>query len=81
MKAIRLLDTVEHRFIHDPSEPPSPMNDVAIFGARMVTQSEVPDTDFLASVWKVPLGAEMLVPNRCATKLIDLGYAEEIVTG
>lgn len=76
MKAIRFLETVEHRFVHERDETVTPHNDVAALGARQIAQAEVPDLDMLASVWKVPEGAEMSVPDKCADRLVKLGYAE-----
>ncbi|QGY05492.1 hypothetical protein MMSR116_29075 [Methylobacterium mesophilicum SR1.6/6] len=76
MKAVRFLTTVEHRFVHEKDEVVSALNDVAALGARMIAQADVPDLDMLASVWKVLEGAEMSVPEKCAAKLILLGYAE-----
>ena len=76
MKAVRFLETVEHRFVHERDEAVTPHNDVAALGARQIAQAEVPDLDMLASVWKVPHGAEMSVPDKCADRLVKLGYAE-----
>ncbi|MGU3668319.1 hypothetical protein ACLBX9_29385 [Methylobacterium sp. A49B] len=76
MKAVRFLTTVEHRFVHEADEVLTALNAAALQGARMIAQAEVPDLDMVASVWKVPEGAEMSVPDKCAAKLILLGYAE-----
>jgi len=78
MKDVRFLTTVEHRFVHERDEAVTPHNDIAALGARQIAQAEVPDLDMLASVWKVPEGAEMSVPDRCADKLVKLGYAEPL---
>jgi hypothetical protein len=76
MKDVRFLTTVEHRFVHEKDEAVTAHNDVAVLGARQIAEAEVPDLDMVASVWKVPEGAEMSVPDKCAAKLIVLGYAE-----
>ena len=76
MKAVRFTMTVEHRFVHEADEVITAHNEVAAQGARQVAQAEIPDLDLIASVWKVPEGAEMSVPDKCAAKLIALGYAE-----
>ncbi|WP_267355569.1 MULTISPECIES: hypothetical protein [unclassified Methylobacterium] len=76
MKAVRFTMTVEHRFIHDKDEAVTPHNDVATTSAREVARAEIPETDLVGAVWKVPEGAEMSVPDKCAAKLIALGYAE-----
>ncbi|MGU3668024.1 hypothetical protein ACLBX9_27875 [Methylobacterium sp. A49B] len=76
MKAVRFTETVEHRFVHEKDEAITPHNEVATLGARQVAQAEIPELDMVGSVWKVPEGAEMSVPDKCAAKLIQLGYAE-----
>lgn len=76
MKAVRFLMTIEHRFVHDKDEAITPHNDVAALGAREVARAEIHETDLVGAVWKVPEGAEMSVPDKCAAKLVALGYAE-----
>ncbi len=76
MKDVRFTTTVEHRFVHDKDEVITPHNDVAALGAREVARAEIHDTDLVGAVWKVPEGAEMQVPDKCADKLVALGYAE-----
>lgn len=78
MKAVRFTETVEHRFVHDKDEAVTPHNDIAALGAREVARAEIHDTDLVGAVWKVPEGAEMSVPDKCADKLIKLGYAEAL---
>ena len=78
MKAVRFLMTIEHRFVHDKDEAITPHNDVAALGAREVARSEIHETDLVGAVWKVPEGAEMSVGDKCADKLIKLGYAEAL---
>ena len=79
MKAVRFTMTVEHRFVHEPDEVVTAHNDIAAQGARQIARAEIPELDLIASVWKVPEGAEMSVPDKCAAKLIGLGYAELLV--
>ncbi|MBE7202566.1 MAG: hypothetical protein INR70_32850 [Parafilimonas terrae] len=76
MKSIRLTMLVEHRFVHEADEQIVPLNDIAQALARPLSSNPIPDTDMIGSVWKVPEGAEMSVPDKCAAKLIALGYAE-----
>ncbi|MCJ2073420.1 hypothetical protein MKK75_32335 [Methylobacterium sp. J-030] len=76
MKNIRFTELVEHRFVHETTEPPAPLNDLARALAREIGSNPIADTDLVGAVWKVPLGAEMSVPDKCAAKLIALGYAE-----
>jgi len=80
MKDVRFAMTVEHRFVHDKDEAIVAHNDVAALGAREVARAEIHETDLVGAVWKVPEGAEMRVPDKCAAKLIALGYAELIDT-
>lgn len=75
---IRFTETVEHRFVHAADAAPVALNDLAKSRAYPIATAEIPDTDLIATVWKVPLGAEMAVPDRCADKLVALGYAEAI---
>ena len=76
MTAVRFTMTDEHRFIHDKDEAVTAHNDVAALGAREVARADIHDTDLVGAVWKVPEGAEMSGPDKCAAKLIALGYAE-----
>ena len=76
MKNIRFTEMVEHRFVHDAAEPPVPLNDIARALARPIGSNPIADTDLVGTVWKVPAGAEMSVPNKDADKLMALGYAE-----
>lgn len=79
MKSVRVHVGIEHRFIHEAHEAPVPLNAVAQVRAYQVLDSHpLPDTDLLASVWKVPEGAEMSLPDKCADKLVALGYAGPI---
>lgn len=75
MQTLVFLETVEHRFVFDPASPPLPVNATAQARAYQVARAEVPDTDLVAAVWKVPAGAVMQVPESCARKLVALGYA------
>ncbi|MGU3539963.1 hypothetical protein [Methylobacterium sp. A54F] len=75
MKIIRMTETVEHRFVFDPATPPVPVNDLARLRAYEVARAEISETDLVGAVWKVPAGAEIRVPDRCADKIVTLGYA------
>lgn len=77
MKNVRFTELVEHPFVHDAAEPPVPLNDIAKAFARPIGESHtIPNADLDITVWKVPAGAEMSVPDKCAAKLLTLGYAE-----
>jgi|GEM_PF-3105451 len=77
MKSVRVTMGIEHRFVYEAADVPVPLNDLAKALSRPVTDAhEIPDTDLLSAVWKVPNGAEMSLPDKCAAKLIALGYAE-----
>lgn len=77
MKTVRVTMGIEHRFYHEAAEPPVPLNDLAKALARPITEPyEIHELDLVATVWKVPNGAEMSLPDKCAAKLIALGYAE-----
>ena len=79
MKSVRVTVGIEHRFVYEAGEEPTPLNDVAKLRAYPVLDTHaIPDTDLLATVWKVPEGAEMSVGDKCADKLIKLGYAEAL---
>lgn len=79
MKSVRVTVGIEHRFHHDPAEPPVPLNDLAKLLARPILDPhEIPELDLVATVWKVPEGAEMSLPDKCAGKLIALGYAVDL---
>lgn len=78
MKNIRFLDRVEHRFVYEVGQPPVPLNDLAKALAREIGSNPIADTDLIGAVWKVPEGAEMGVPDKCADKLVALGYAEPV---
>lgn len=76
MKSIRLTVMVEHPFVFDAGEDPVPLNDLAKARAYEIHRSEIPPTTLTAATWKVPEGAEMSVPDKCADALVKLGYAE-----
>ena len=77
MKNVRLTMLVEHRFVHEVDEQVVPLNDIAQALARPISEpNPIADTDLVGTVWKVPAGAEMSVPDECAKVLIGLGYAE-----
>ena len=78
MKAVRFTMTVEHRFVHDVEESILAHNDIGTL-AREVGRCAIAETTLIGAVWKMPEGAEMTVPDRCADKLIALGYAEPLV--
>jgi hypothetical protein len=77
MKAVRFTETVEHRFVHDEAEAILPLNDIGAL-AREVGRCPIAETTLVGAVWKVHEGAEMSVPDKCADKLIGLGYAEPL---
>lgn len=77
MKSVRLTMGIEHRFVYEAGEAPTPLNDLARVMARPVTDEHpIADTDLVSAVWKVSDGCEMSLPDKCAGKLIALGYAE-----
>jgi hypothetical protein len=79
MKSVRVTVGIEHRFVYEAGEEPTPLNDVAKLRAYPVLDSHpIPDTDLIATVWKVPEGCEMSVADKCADKLVKLGYAEPL---
>lgn len=79
MKSVRVTVGIEHRFVHEAHEAPVPLNAIAQARAYPVLDSHpLPDTDLLTTVWKVPEGAEMSLPEKCANKLIALGYAQDL---
>src|SRR4051812_35033071 len=71
MKSVVFNETVEHRFVHSAEEEVQPLNDIAQKGAVKVSEADVPDTDLKASVWRIPHGAEMSVPDKDAERLGD----------
>lgn len=77
MKAVRFTETVEHRFVHDEADPIRALNDTGTL-AREVGRCPIAETTLVGAVWKVPAGAEMSVPDRCADRLVALGYAEPL---
>ena len=77
MKAVRFTETVEHRFVHDEAEAILAHNDTGLL-AREVGRCPIAETTLVGAVWKVPAGAEISVPGRCADRLVELGYAEPL---
>lgn len=78
MKNVRFSELVEHRFVCDAAQHPVPLNDIGRALAREIATHPIADTDLVGCVWKVPAGAEMSVPDKCADKLIALGYAHDM---
>jgi hypothetical protein len=76
MRTIKAYDTIEHRFIHAAGDEPKPQNDIAQRGAFLLDQAEVPDTDLVASVWRIPAGGEISVPDQAAEKILALKAAD-----
>lgn len=77
MKVVRFTETVEHRFVHDEAEAILAHNDAGTL-AREVGRCPIAETSLVGAVWKVPAGAELSVPDRCADRLVALGYAEPL---
>lgn len=75
MKAVRFTETVEHRFVHDEAETITALNDAGAL-AREVGRCAIAETTLIGAVWKVPEGAEMSIPDKCADRLAGLGFAE-----
>lgn len=76
-KTVRFDDTIEHRFVHAEGEEPKAMNDIAGQMVR-VAQASVPDTDLIASVWRIPAGAEVELSDKDAAKLAALKDAQGV---
>jgi hypothetical protein len=75
MKTIALLHTVETRCVYLPAEPPIAVNVIAARGAFETCSVEL-EGGVISSVWKIPEGAVMAVPDATADELVPLGYAE-----
>lgn len=81
MKSVRHTMGIEHRFVYEAGEVPTPLNDLARVMARPTTDEHpIADTDLVSAVWKVTEGCEMSLPDKDAAKLIALGYAELLDT-
>jgi hypothetical protein len=72
MKDVVFHEACEARFVYAEGEEPKPLNDIAKQQARKIAGGEIPDADKQFSVWKVPRGAEMSIPDKDAEKLGQL---------
>jgi hypothetical protein len=72
MKDVVFHEACEVRFVYAAGDNPKPLNDIAKQQARQIASGEIPDADKEFSVWKVPRGAEMSIPDKDAEKLGQL---------